>query len=545
MNQPLNPDGPNDRPARDDRAHFLEDPLTRFDARILDPTTAVRLTNGEAPSATIYVGDTLLVTAASADDARELLELLPRAIELSRLPLRWVADDPFRPNDTPEHDRRARLLTLAAERKLPLVFPVRFEPDVDGPAPAVDVWPLLQAVRQAAARDEDFKRLSGALGLNHLMSAAAAISGNPFMRGMATIVGDPFMRGMVSVGGNPFMRGMGGVNSYLSAGSGGRGPVSVVLPPPLRSSSERPHVVVLDTGVGAHPWFDAQAITIGLSFVDPGNPGDPPLWIGMDPHDPDVIASDPEADGSIPDSMTGLLASHSGHGTFIAGLLRQACADADITAIRVMDSDGVVPEVVLTDALTGLGVVQSEGAAFVDAVVLSLGYYCESGDDVTYTAGLRPLILSLAATGLAIFCAAGNDSTMQRSYPAAFSDAPEFKDGSCLPMASVAALNPDLTVALFSNEGTWVNAEAPGASLVSTSPVRFQGAWSAETSFVGPRKAQRGSVDADSFRSGFSTWSGTSFAAPVLAGRYLADLVALAPGRTVEERAPLVGLRRS
>lgn len=546
MNQPVNPDqsGGTDVPDRTER--YLQDPLTRFDARLLDPSTAVRLTDGEAPSATVYVGDTLLVTASDRVDAEQLLELLDLAVEESRLPLRVLQRNPFRPIDDPEHDRRARLLTLAADRKLPLVFPVRLEAASDRPAPAVDVWPLLQTIRQAALESAEMKRLSRAVGLNHLMSAAAAISGNPYMRGMANIVGDPYMRGMAGISGNPYMRGMsGGVTSYLTAGSGGRGPVSVVLPPPLRSSkSARPHVVVLDTGVGAHPWFDAQAVFVGLSFIDPAHPVDPSLWIGMNPTDPAVIASDPEGDGAIPDSMTGLLGSHAGHGTFIAGLLRQSCADADITAVRVMDSDGVVPELMLTDALTGLGVVQTDGAMPIDAVVLSLGYYSETGDDVTYTAGLRPLVLALAACGVAIFCAAGNDSTMQRSYPAAFAEAPEFKDGSHLPMASVAALNPDATIALFSNEGDWVNAEAPGANLVSTAPRSAQGGWTQDTYFVGPAHTRRGTVDPDSFVGGFCTWSGTSFAAPVLAGGYLAELARKPVPNTVKDRQLLIGLGR-
>jgi len=547
VNQPVNPEEPIDDRRADGGSRFLEDPLTRFDARVLDPTTAVRLTSGELPSATVYVGDTLLITATDRPDAEELLELLNRAVELSRLPLRWVQRNPFRPTDDPDHDRRARLLTLAAERKLPLVFPVRFVAASDGPAPAVDVWPLLQAVRHAATDDAGMKRLGGALGLNHLMSAAAAISGNPYMRGMVTVVGDPYMRGMTDIGGNPYMRGMGGgIASYLAAGSGGRGPVSVVLPPPLRKpKSQRPHVVVLDTGVGSHPWFDAQPVTVGLRYVDPANPADPPLWIGMDPTAADVIANDPEADGAIPDSMTGLLASHAGHGTFIAGLLRQACADADITAVRVMDSDGVVPEIMLTDALTGLGVVQADGAVAIDAVVLSLGYYSETGDDVTYTAGLRPLLVALAAQAVAIFCAAGNDSTMRRSYPAAFADSPELDDGEHLPIAGVAALNPDETVALFSNEGNWVNAEAPGANLVSTAPVTARGAWTQDTYFQGPAATSRGTVDPDSFAAGFCTWSGTSFAAPVLAGRYLAKLAVKAVPRTAEDRRSLIGLGRS
>ena len=546
MNQPVNPVGPNDG-TRDQGRRFLEDPLTRFDARVLDPSTAVRLTDGEAPSATVYVGDTLLVTASDRGDAEELLELLRKALELSRLPLRWVERNPFRPSDDPDHDRRARLLTLAAEFKLPLVFPVRFEPASDGPAPAVDVWPLLQAIRQAAFDDEDMRRLGRALGLDHLMAAAANISGNPYTKGMATIFGNPYTKGMANVFGNPYTKGMaGGIESYAAAGSGGRGPVSVVLPPPVRSANaQHPRVVVLDTGVGVHPWLDAGSVTAGLEFADTLNPGNPPIRVGLDPSDAAVIRTDPEADGAIADSMTGLLDSHSGHGTFIAGLIRQACADADITAIRVMDSDGVVPELVLTDALTGLAIAQTSKAASIDALVLSLGYYSETGDDEKYTAGLRNLVLALADLQVGIFCAAGNDSTTRRSYPAAFSDDAAFADGSHLPMASVAALNPDSTVALFSNEGDWVNAEAPGANLVSTAPIIAQGAWSQDTSFVGPRKTQRGTVDPDSFVSGFATWSGTSFAAPVLAGRYVANLATKAVPRTVKDRQPLIGLGRT
>jgi subtilisin family serine protease len=319
-----------------------------------------------------------------------------------------------------------------------------------------------------------------------------------------------------------------------------------VLPPPVRSAdAQHPRVVVLDTGVGAHPWLGAGSVTVGLEFADTLNPGNPPIRVGMNPSDAATIRTDPEADGAIPDSMTGLLDSHSGHGTFIAGLIRQACADADITAIRVMDSDGVVPELVLTDALTGLAIAQTSKATSIDALVLSLGYYSETGDDVKYTAGLRELVLALAALEVGIFCAAGNDSTTRRSYPAAFADDPAFADGSHLPMASVTALNPDSTVALFSNEGDWVNAEAPGANLVSTAPIIAQGAWSQDTSFVGPRKTQRGTVDPDSFVGGFATWSGTSFAAPVLAGRYVANLATKAVPRTVKDREVLIGLGRT
>lgn len=551
MSEPTEPTTPEE--SRSERARrepfVLEDPMIRFDARVLDPATAVRLPGGEAPSPTVYVGDTLLVTAGDPDDGRDLLTVLDEAVKASGLPLQLLREDPFEDNDNLDHDARARLLRLAAERKLPLVFPVRFEPTTDGPAVAVDVWPLLQSIRYEArpeAGNDRVQRLDRAVGLNHLMSSAAVIGGNPFTRGAALIAGNPFTRGAALVAGNPFTRGAAaGVGSYLAAGSGGRGPVSVVLPPPVRmSKGEVPHVVVLDTGVGEHDWFKAQPVQPGLKYIDPANPNDPPLWIGMNPDDPTVKDSAPEGRGAIVDPMLGLLASHSGHGTFIAGLLRQACADAEITAARVMDSDGVVPEVTLTDALTGLGIIQFDGKQPIDALVMSLGYYSETADDVTYTAGLRPLVTALSGLGVAIFCAAGNDSTTLRSYPAAFSDDTVFADGAHIPMASVVALNPDYSVALFSNDGAWANAEAAGANVVSTAPKFSQGGWGPDTSFEGPLETHRSTIDPDSFTSGFCTWSGTSFAAPVLAGAFLAAVVEQSAARSITERIPLVGLGR-
>lgn len=553
MNQPQEPsspdrnrgDGGGDDDRRDDRPFVLEDPLVRFDARVLDPTTAVRMTNGEAPSPTVYVGDTLLFTSDSIETARSLLETLDAAVDQSRSALRRVPLDPFEGNGDSENDQFARLLVEAAEIGLPLVFPVRFESDFEGPAPAVDVWPLLQELRQAASvegADDDAVRLSLAVGLNHLMAAAADISGNPYSKGMATIFGNPYSKGMSTIFGNPYSKGMAsGIASYSAAGSGGRGPVSVVLPPPLRNPDRpRPHVVIADTGIGDHPWFTAQQVTAGLEIVVGGSH----QWVGRNPDDPDAQRSDPEGAGAIPDPMSGLLDSHSGHGTFIAGLVRQVCADADITAIRIMDSDGVVPELTLSTVLTGLGVAQATDQATFDAIVLSLGYYSETADDKNYTAGLRQLILALSERNIAVFCAAGNDSTQRRSYPAAFCDDPAFLDGDHLPMASVAALNPDTTVALFSNDGDWVNAEATGANLVSTAPILAQGAWTQDTSFIGIRNTRRGTVDPDSFVAGFSTWSGTSFAAPVLAARYLARLAAKPVPRSVKARSPLLGLGR-
>ena len=134
MTEPIEPNQPESTRPNAERPVpvVLEDPMIRFDARVLDPATAVRLPGGDAPSPTVYVGDTLLVTAGDPDDARDLLTVLDEAVKASGLPLQPVREDPFENNDNPDHDARARLLRLAAERKLPLVFPVRFEPSVDG-----------------------------------------------------------------------------------------------------------------------------------------------------------------------------------------------------------------------------------------------------------------------------------------------------------------------------------------------------------------------------------------------------------------------------
>ena len=525
------------------------DPFARYEGRVLDPATAVRLPGEPAPTTTVYRGDTLLFTGRSRAEVERLIAAVAELA--AALDLRVAGPNVFTEIETADgevsrrpiagsrdvlaHNKLARLLALAEQAGVPLVVPVRFESSLDGPAPAVDVWPLLQAVRT-----QGDSVLVLAIGLDHLMFSAASISGNPFTRGMSAIMGNPFTRGMAAVSGNPFTRGMaGGVDQYLAGGSGGHGPVSVVLAAPRRTAKAcHPHVVVLDTGVGQHPWFEGLPVERRLTLSN----GD---TIGLDVDDVAVDATNPEGAGSVPDKLVGLLATHAGHGTFISGLLRQTCPDADITCLRIMDGDGVVAEDELTEAVTALAVRLDQNKGSIDALVLSLGYYVETDEDIQYTAGLKHLLLELATRGVITFAAAGNDCTDRRSYPAAFADAPEFNTVGALPLLAVAALNPDKSVALFSNDADWVNGEAAGANVVSTAPVRAAGAWSADTSFRGPNGERRGTIDPDHFSSGFATWSGTSFAAPVLAGTFLAKLVEQNCPADAEARKLLVPAREN
>jgi subtilisin family serine protease len=126
-------------------------------------------------------------------------------------------------------------------------------------------------------------------------------------------------------------------------------------------------------------------------------------------------------------------------------------------------------------------------------------------------------------------CSAGNDATSRPCFPAAFApwsdgQGPIAADPECLPIVSVGALNPNgCTDALFSNAGPWVRTFVPGAALVSTMPL-FEGGlqpMARSEAFGRVREA----IDPDDYRGGFAVWSGTSFAAPLLAGRLAAGLL--------------------
>ena len=88
------------------------------------------------------------------------------------------------------------------------------------------------------------------------------------------------------------------------------------------------------------------------------------------------------------------------------------------------------------------------------------------------------------------------------------------------------ALNPDgQTIALFSNAGDWVSCHRVGAAVVSTMPTTFNGALQPAAELFVAGDGHRASLDMDNFHGGFATWSGTSFAAPVLAGQLAQRLI--------------------
>ena len=88
---------------------------------------------------------------------------------------------------------------------------------------------------------------------------------------------------------------------------------------------------------------------------------------------------------------------------------------------------------------------------------------------------------------------------------------------------SVGALNPDrATTALFSNVGPWVRTFAVGAAVLSTLP-DFRGGLQASAR-DDQYARRRLTIAPEDYRGGFAVWSGTSFAAPLVAGLIAAGL---------------------
>jgi hypothetical protein len=506
------------------------EPWDRNRARRLDPLKALRLRGQTPPRPTLYVGDTLLLRGLVGDNhtLRALRDVA------AKLTLRIV--------DDAQVDRDARLLARAElpdelkdELRAIWVSVVQFEPDTDEPALPPDAWAVLQNLR--AHRTAAQGQIAG-IALEHVVTSSGPdVGGNPFTESHA-IGGNPFTESH-SVGGNPFTEshgaggnpfteshGAGALSGYGVAGLGGRQPVNWVGEPPANrypldgSTVRRPLVALLDSGVAAHPWLGPDQVE-----RDPTVLGEP---LGMD--------ADPADTTGTSDALIGDLDADAGHGTFIAGLIRQCCPDAKILAVKVFGGDGVVAEGQLLRSLQLLALRQAlavhgdASTAPVDVVSLSLGYYHEQPEDADFDALLLGPIALLGRLGATVVVSAGNDATVRPMYPAAFTPyehglVPASHDA--LPVIAVGAMNPNESVALFSNDGPWVRALRPGAALVSSYPRSFDASGQPTAELVTADGEWRSSLDPDDFSAGFAIWSGTSFAAPVLAGQIAAQLLAL------------------
>jgi thermitase len=233
-------------------------------------------------------------------------------------------------------------------------------------------------------------------------------------------------------------------------------------------------VAVLDTGVDAsHPALAGRLVN-GYDFVD--------------------LDSVPNEEGNHEQNVT------YGHGTHVAGLVALVAPQAKIMPLRVLDEEGNSNIWVLAEAMAYAvnpdGNLKTDDGAHVINLSLSTErpthLLADIGQEITCIKQKdddddddddekKECLTQNSQKGVVIVASAGNSGSSAPEYPAA-----EGVSGSL----SVGASTPIDSLASFSNYGAWVHIAAPGQDILSSVP-------GGEYAF----------------------WSGTSMAAPLVAGQ--------------------------
>jgi len=223
-------------------------------------------------------------------------------------------------------------------------------------------------------------------------------------------------------------------------------------------------VYMADTGLlrdtASHPWLEGVRMANPVEDADPKDPlqGDPP---------------------QIP--------PYTGHGTFVAGVLRCVAPDAEIIVQNAFSIAGSELESDLVPRL--------DAALALGADVFHLTIACSSRNDLPLIA-FQEWLGKVRQSGAVVIAAAGNSGFDRKTWPAAFPG-----------VIGVGALGGDWRGrATFSNFGPWVDVYAPGRDLVNAY------ATGTYTCYVYPY--------AGTVRNfyGMAKWSGTSFSTPIVTG---------------------------
>lgn len=234
-------------------------------------------------------------------------------------------------------------------------------------------------------------------------------------------------------------------------------------PPQAPDTTDKRHdvrVVVVDTG-----WNPTSA-------TDGRTP-----WL-------DGVTGDDEQNGAR-------LRRYAGHGTFIAGVIRclvpHATVHVDGFCIGGVGGGGIL-ESDMVDQL--------EEAMKRDPQVINLSAGCRTRMDYPSVAFQTFYDEHLEGRDCVLVAAAGNDSTAAPFWPAAFDWA-----------VGVGSLDRNGRISDFSNYGVSADVYALGRNHVNAFP---------DGSYKCRETPDKG--DIREFRTGMARWSGTSFAAPIVAG---------------------------
>jgi subtilisin family serine protease len=262
--------------------------------------------------------------------------------------------------------------------------------------------------------------------------------------------------------------------------------------PSWAPSADPPVIALLDSGVHPHDWLPPKG---GPPFVIDAAA----LELGW--HSP--VPEDQPAKQPYPPG------SHWGHGTFIAGLIRQAAPGAQILSMRVMDSVGQVADSAVACALHWLA--DHAHDVPVDIVLMAFGRRREQPHDHGLKQVRKAISRVAAIPGLKIVASAGNDGSTEPVYPAAFA----VDDDLSSTMVSVGSRLSESQWAPYSNRGPWVLEARNGTNTVSTHPQTFHGA--GQHQVAQPPITDLHDMVPDP--NAFAWWSGTSFAAAIYAGQ--------------------------
>ncbi|WP_367137313.1 S8 family serine peptidase [Saccharothrix sp. HUAS TT1] len=228
-------------------------------------------------------------------------------------------------------------------------------------------------------------------------------------------------------------------------------------------------------GTGGH----GKGVVVGV--VDTGIAAtagaDHPLWLGGA-----FATRADEVDTAY--AHDDVFALEGGHGTFVAGVVRQAAPGVRVDPERALDPMGLGTEEDFARAVTSF----DERVHVVNA---SMG--CFTQDDIA-SEPIRRALATLPAD-VVVVASAGNQGTARPSWPAALP--------TVVGVSAVAQqLDGSRSPACYANHGYWVDACAVG----NRTSTFLRGRW------------ELPGLPADVFDR-FAYWLGTSFAAPHVAGR--------------------------
>lgn len=244
------------------------------------------------------------------------------------------------------------------------------------------------------------------------------------------------------------------------------------IPAPRGSAGRGVRIAVVDTGIfrdtSQHPWLQRD-VHFSLSDVEP-----------------------PDADGN------GFIDPVSGHGHFVAGIIRRAAPGATIFVERLFHNGKLIQESQLATAL--------EDIVRQDPHIINLSLTGQTWGGGP-PAALAPVWREIRSKvpEIVVVAAAGNAGKPNPFWPAA---QPEVVSVGAVDENNYLPTDP-----VFSNYGNWVKVYARGVRVVNaftTGRYRYQ-------------EPPTGTPPA-TFRVPFCSWSGTSFATPLVTGRIAARM---------------------